>query len=106
MGKKKIKPATKTRDWKKSLFTSRFIPLIACFLLLGLAYVIVRMKNVEQDYALHQLRLETSRLEKKLRTLKTEQAKLLSVQNLRQWSKENNLVVPGPERMLVIPKQR
>ncbi len=88
---------------KLLFFHSEFSPLVFSFLLLGLSYVVIRMKNVEQDYALHDLQKKVRLVTKDLTALETQHAELLSVQNLRRWSKENQLIIPGPERMIIIP---
>lgn len=97
----------------KTLFF-KFIKLIFgnlrnAFISLGLIicavlFIFIRMRGVEQDYALNKLNDKHSQINLKNKELKAERAILMSPNNLKQIATQYKLNQPGPHQIIVIPE--
>lgn len=88
-----------------SLFGSFYnILFLIGFISLGIGFVYVRMKGVEQDYELHRINkiFEKSSLHNK--ELKAEKALSLSAARIKKMAKDHNLKVPTSDQIIVIPE--
>lgn len=88
---------------KKYIFNSNVFPFVLAFTVLGVLFVLVRMKGVEQDYAFNKIQKEINDIRNDNKELKAERAKLLSTKNLSLYSKKFELVEPDEKQILVIP---
>lgn len=75
------------------------------FFLLGLSYVLVRMKSVEQDFAVNKLVQDMKKKEVRNKELRAKRAQELSVDNLQKISKRYGLKIPDQKHILVIPSR-
>jgi cell division protein FtsL len=86
------------------IFNPEYLPFSLSFLFLAVMYVTIRMKTIEQTYALNKL---NAKIEKNLirnKELKAERARLLSANHLRTIAENFNLKEPGPEQIILIPE--
>ncbi len=88
---------------KEFFFSAQGLPLILAFALLGIMFVLFRMKAVELDYRLLSLKKEMESTMQENKELRAAKARILSTDNLRAMSKAQNLAAPGPAQIIVIP---
>lgn len=74
------------------------------FVSLAVAYVVVRMRGIELDYAVHLANKEFKEINIKNKEFKAERASLLSIERLRKISIENNLSAPNQNQVIVVPE--
>jgi cell division protein FtsL len=88
---------------KAIIFSSRGFPLILTFTMLGILFVLFRMKGIEMEYKISDINrsIENTSLENK--ELKAQKARLLSVTQLTQLAKKYDLKQPGQGQIIVIP---
>ena len=84
-------------------FSSYIFPLVLAFAMLGILFVLFRMKGVEMDYQRAALnkKVEKAILEKK--ELKAKKAKLLSVGHLRKLASKYGFKQPKKEQIIIVP---
>ena len=87
----------------ENLFNSQTMPLIFAFSVLGILFVLIRMKGVEQDYKYNEIAKRIQIQENKNKQLKATRARVLSVKQLKSFAKKFNLQEPDEKRVIVIP---
>ena len=99
--KKKTNPIFKFLSDR--IFTSQSMPLIFVVSILGIMFVLIRMKGVEQDYKYNELakRLKVQKIQNK--ELKAKLARELSVKKLKAYAKKFKLNEPDEKRVIIIP---
>lgn len=87
----------------KYVFTSQTLPFVFFFSILGIFFVLIRMKGIEQDYKFNEIAktLKVKKIENK--ELKADRARLLSVKHLKGFAKKFNLKEPDEKHIIVIP---
>lgn len=91
-------------SFAKFLFGSvRNTLIVFGFVALALAFVIVRMKVVNQDYELHRLEQHYRDVSLLNKELKAKKAEKLSSVGLKQMAAKLGLVAPEPGQILVVP---
>lgn len=87
----------------KYIFTSQTFPLILALSTIGIMFVLIRMKGVEQDYQYNEVskKLRIHKIENK--ELKAKKANLLSVKKLKGFAKKYNLKQPNDKHIIVVP---
>ena len=100
--RKKTNPILKYLSDK--VFTSQTLPLIFVFSILGILFVVIRMKGIEQDYKYNDLakRIKVQQVQNK--ELKAKLARELSVKKLKAYAKKFNLNEPDEKRVIIIPE--
>lgn len=85
------------------IFTSQTLPLIFVVSILGIMFVLIRMKGVEQDYKYNELakRMKIQKIQNK--ELKAKRARELSVKKLKVYAKKFKLEEPDEKRIIIIP---
>ena len=85
------------------VFTSQTLPLIFVVSILGIMFVLIRMKGIEQDYKYHEVakRIKIQKVQNK--EFKAKRAKELSVKQLKAYAKKFNLQEPDEKRIIIIP---
>ncbi|MCT4642506.1 MAG: hypothetical protein N4A33_09455 [Bacteriovoracaceae bacterium] len=85
------------------ILTSQTFPLILVLSVIGILFVLTRMKGVEQDYKYTEVlkKLKVEQVENK--ELKAKRASLLSVKKLKGFAKKYNLKEPTDKQIIVIP---
>jgi cell division protein FtsL len=97
---KKESIVTKT---KNVIFSSQGFPLILSFAILGILFVLFRMKGVELDYKVTNVNKDIERTVLENKELKARKAKLLSSKKLRTMARKYGLSQPKQEQIIVIP---
>ena len=85
------------------IITSQSLPLIFVVSILGVMFVLIRMKGIEQDYKYNELakRIKVQKIQNK--ELKAQKAKELSIKNLKAYAKKFELSEPDEKRIIIIP---
>ncbi len=85
------------------VFTSQTLPLIFVVSILGIMFVLIRMKGIEQDYQYNDIakRIKVQKIQNK--ELKAKLARELSVKKLKGYAKKYNLSEPDEKRVIIIP---
>lgn len=85
------------------IFTSQTLPLIFVVSILGIMFVLIRMKGIEQDYKYNEIakRISVQKIQNK--ELKANRARELSVKKLKAYAKDYNLNEPDEKRVIIIP---
>ncbi|RLA64218.1 MAG: hypothetical protein DRQ88_05275 [Epsilonproteobacteria bacterium] len=92
--------AGKIRDF---IFSSQGFPLLLMFSILGVLFVLFRMKSVELDYKITEINKAISKVRLEQKELNAKKAGLLSVNNLRKLAKRYKLKQPAQSQIIVIP---
>ncbi|MBC77321.1 MAG: hypothetical protein CME64_15050 [Halobacteriovoraceae bacterium] len=89
--------------FSKYIFTSQTLPFIFVFSVMGILFVLIRMKGIEQDYKFNEVAktLKIKQIENK--ELKADRARMLSVKNLKGFAKRFNLKEPDEKHIIIIP---
>lgn len=88
---------------KKIVFSSQGFPLLLSFAILGILFVLFRMKGVELDYKVTNVNKDIERAVLESKELKARKAKLLSSKKLRGMARKYGLSQPKQEQIIVIP---
>lgn len=107
-----MRRATRRTNTKSNLFTSitsrlftnsKILSHVISFSTLGILFVLIRMKGVEQDYKFNDLtkKIQMATIEDK--ELRAEKANLLSINNLRRFAIKFNLKEPDEKHIVIVP---
>ena len=103
---RRVKKSSK-KSWFQLLaskLNGNSVPLVISFLVIGVSFVLIRMKGVEQDYKLNDLEKRVKVQTIKNKELKAERARELSMKKLKSFSKKYGLSEPDEKRIIIIPK--
>jgi len=76
---------------------------VLLFAILGISYIYVRMKNVELDYQIGELKRKSYQTFILNKELKAERANILSASSLKAMANRYELTAPSNKQILVIP---
>jgi cell division protein FtsL len=104
--------STKRKNTKNSITHKIFhkfinievFPFVVAFTALGIMYVLIRMKGIEQDYRAHELNNKIKEVTVENKELKADKARLLSVKNLKRMSSQFKLTEPEEKQIIIIPE--
>ncbi len=101
---RKKESASKT-FFKNFFLKGKTLTFIFVMSALGMSFVFIRMKGVEQDYQYsdYSNKIKEKRIENK--ELKAEKARELSVKKLWSFANEHNLKEPDENHIIVIPNE-
>lgn len=102
----KIKRKSKNKllgKLSKFFFSSSYFPFILSISVIGLLFIMFRMKSIEQDYKFNTLNKKIEQSNNDNKDLRAKKAKLLSAKNLRTLAEKHGLTEPGQEQIIVIP---
>lgn len=100
----------KKKDNEIIIFLNQFVlnaktlPIVISFSILGILFVLIRMKGVEQDYRLNEIVKKTKVLKIENKELKAQRASVLSVKKLKGFARENKLEEPDEKHIIIIPE--
>lgn len=85
------------------VITSQTLPLIFVVSILGVMFVLIRMKGIEQDYKYNEIakRIKVQKIQNK--ELKAKRARELSVKKLKAYAKKFKLSEPDEKRIIIVP---
>lgn len=86
-----------------NILKSKYLPYIITFSTIGILFVLIRMKAVEQQLKLNDVNIKIERVTFENKDLKAKKAKLLSVGNLRKLATEFDLKEPSHNQIIVVP---
>ena len=89
--------------FKKIFLSSQGFPILLTFSILGVLFVLFRMKGVELNYKLTAMNKDIDKVSMESKELKAKKARLLSVKNLRKMAKKYKLSQPKEKQIIVIP---
>lgn len=87
----------------ENLFGSNYLPYILTFAAIGIMFVLIRMKGVEQQYKYNEIAQKIEKVTFDNKDLKARKARLLSVKNLRRFAKKYDLKEPSQKQIIVMP---
>ena len=70
---------------------------------LGVMFVLIRMKGIEQDYKYNEIVKNSKIKQIENKELKADRAKVLSVKKLKSFAKDNKLKEPDEKHIIIIP---
>lgn len=88
---------------KDFLLNSKTLPLIFSFSVLGIMFVLVRMKGVEQDYSFNEIEKRTKIQRVQNKELKAKRARELSMKKLKAFADKYDLSEPDEKRIIIVP---
>lgn len=103
MARRKRTKDSLTNKVKNFFLNSKAMPLVFAFSVIGIMFVLIRMKGVEQDYTFNELekRVKIQQLQNK--ELKAQKARHLSMKKLRAIADKFDLNEPDEKRIIIIP---
>lgn len=87
----------------KIITNPNIYPFLLTGVVLGIMFVFVRMKGVEQNYKFNILNKKMDKVTAENKELKAKKAKMTSVTNLRELAQKFDLKEPSAKQILVIP---
>lgn len=78
-------------------------PFVIAFTCLGILFVLIRMKGVEQDYHAHDISKKIKEISVENKELKADKARLLSNKNLKKMASKYKLKEPEEKQIIIIP---
>ena len=88
---------------KQIVFSNQVFPFVLTFFILGLLFVLFRMKGVELDYKITSVNKDIERVTLDNKELKARKARLLSVKRLRKMANKYGLKQPRQKQIIVLP---
>ena len=88
---------------KESLVNSQTLPLIFVVSIIGIMFVLIRMKGIEQDYKFNDIQKRVSIQQVQNKELKAKRARQLSMKKLKAYAKKFKLSEPDEKRIIIIP---
>jgi cell division protein FtsL len=88
---------------EKYVLTSQTFPLICVLGTLGVMFVLIRMKGLEQDYRYSDITKKIKIQETENKELKAERARMLSIKNLKGFATKYKLKEPDEKHIIIIP---
>lgn len=88
---------------QEHLFNTQTMPLIFVFSILGILFVLIRMKGIEQDYKYSDISKRVNIQHLKNKELKADRARRLSVKTLKGFAKKYDLREPNEKKVILIP---
>ncbi len=89
---------------KNIIFSNQVFPFVLTFFVLGLLFVLFRMKGVELDYKITSVNKDIERVTLDNKELKAKKARLLSVKRLRTMASKYGLNQPRQKQIIVLPE--
>ncbi len=85
------------------VFTSQALPLILVVSVLGIMFVLTRIKGIEQDYKYNEIAKRIKIQKDRNKELKATKARELSVKNLKAFARKFDLKAPTEKKIIIIP---
>lgn len=88
----------------KSYNRAKLIPFILAFTFLGILFVLIRMRGIEQDYKLNEISKLIKKRTLENKELKADKARLLSIKQLELFASKHGLKEPDENHIIIIPE--
>jgi len=82
--------------------SNQVFPFVLIFFVIGISFVLFRMKGVDLDYKIADVRKDMKYVTQEGKELKAKKARLLSVRRLRSLASKYDLVRPKQKQIIVI----
>lgn len=102
MKKRKNTKVSKNRIIE-AIGSSNYLPYILTFASIGIMFVLIRMKGIEQQYKFNDINQKIDKVTFDNKDLKARKARLLSVKNLRKIANQYELQEPTQKQIIVMP---
>ena len=89
---------------KNVIFSNQVLPFVLTFAVLGVLFVLFRMKGIEIDYKISSLNKDIDQTILVGKELKAKKAKMMSVKRLRSLASEHGLSQAKQSQIIVIPE--
>ncbi|OUR92997.1 hypothetical protein A9Q84_21070 [Halobacteriovorax marinus] len=90
-------------SFKKVFLSSQGMPIMLTLSVLGILFVLFRMKGIELNYKISTMNKDIDKVALESKELKAKKARLLSVKNLRKMASKYDLKQPKQTQVIVIP---
>ena len=101
-----IRKKSKLGQNVKSFFLSNQVfPFVLIFFVIGISFVLFRMKGVDLDYKIADVRKDMNYAIQEGKELKAKKARLLSVKRLRSLASKFDLIQPKQSQIIIIKDQ-
>lgn len=104
MTRRRIKNSTKQGPLSKLLSNTKVLASVLSVSILGVLFVLIRMKGIEQDYKFNELASKMKHAQIENKELKAKKADSLSVNNLRKYASKFGLKDPDEKHIIIVPK--
>jgi hypothetical protein len=88
---------------QKYITNSQALPFVVTISALGILFVLIRMKGIENDYRQNELTKMVREAQLDNKELKAERARMLSIKKLRGIATKYQLKEPDEKQVIVIP---
>ncbi|MDD0854666.1 hypothetical protein HBN50_16250 [Halobacteriovorax sp. GB3] len=88
---------------KKIFLSSQGLPIVLTISIIGILFVLFRMKGVELNYKITSLNKDIEKVVVEGKELKAQKARLLSIKSLTKMARKYNLSEPKQHQIIVIP---
>ena len=85
------------------IFSAQAFPIILALAVIGVLFVVVRMKGIEQTYRFSGITKQIKAAVSESKDLKAQLAKMMSVSNMRILAEKHGLKEPRQDQIIVIP---
>ena len=98
----KSKKNSMSMNMKEFFMSNQVFPFVLIFFMIGFSFVLFRMKGVDLDYKIADLRKDIEYVGQEGKELKARKARLLSVKRLRKLASQYGLAQPKQKQIIVI----
>jgi len=91
-----------SQNFKNFFMSNQVFPFVLIFFVIGISFVLFRMKGVDLDYKIADVRKDMKYVTQEGKELKAKKARLLSVRRLRSLASKYDLVRPKQKQIIVI----
>lgn len=91
-----------TKNIKDFFMSNQVFPFVLIFFVIGISFVLFRMKGVDLDYKIADVRKDMKYIEQEGKELKAKKARLLSVKRLRSLASKYGLSQPKQKQIIII----
>lgn len=106
MSRSKTKKESIGNRIKGILLSSQGLPIVLSLVVITVLFVLFRMKGIELNYEIANVKKEVERVKIEGKELKAKKARLLSVSNLRKMARRYNLAQPKQHQIIVVPTKK
>lgn len=92
-----------SESFRKVFLSSQGLPIMLTLSVLGVLFVLFRMKGIELNYKITNMNKDIEKVALESKELRAKKARLLSVKNLRTIARKYELKQPKQNQVIVIP---
>jgi cell division protein FtsL len=92
------------RRFFQIFFNPQVFPICLFLMVMGILFVLFRMKSVETDYKISEVNKKIRKITLEKKQLEATKAKLLSIKSLRKLAYKYELQEPKQNQIIIIPE--